>query len=80
MDRATAYDMVKSDLIELFEIEESAITPDAHLMDDLGLDSIDGVDMMVRIQERTGKKVTPDQFEQILTMDSLVDLVQTLES
>lgn len=80
MDRQQAFDMVKSDLIEIFEIEEEAITPEATLMDDLGLDSIDGVDMMVRMQERTGKKVTPDQFEDVRTISDLVDLVLVLHA
>jgi acyl carrier protein len=78
--RDEAYEMIKSDLIEIFEIDEADIKPDATLMDDLGLDSIDGVDMMVRMQERTGKKVTPDQFENVETINDLVDLVQTLNS
>ncbi|WP_084419739.1 acyl carrier protein [Henriciella litoralis] len=78
--RDEAYKMIKSDLIEIFEIDEADIKPDATLMDDLGLDSIDGVDMMVRMQERTGKKVTPDQFENVRTINDLVDLVQTLNS
>jgi acyl carrier protein len=80
MDRQQAFDMVKSDLIEIFEIEEETITPEATLMDDLGLDSIDGVDMMVRMQERTGKKVTPDQFEDVRTISDLVDLVLVLHA
>lgn len=80
MDRQQAFDMVKSDLIEIFEIEDDAITPEATLMDDLGLDSIDGVDMMVRMQERTGKKVTPDQFEDVRTISDLVDLVLVLHA
>ena len=80
MDRQQAFDMVKSDLIEIFEIEADAITPEATRMDDLGLDSIDGVDMMVRMQERTGKKVTPDQFEDVRTISDLVDLVLVLHA
>lgn len=80
MDRQQAFDMVKSDLMEIFEIEEDSITPEATLMDDLGLDSIDGVDMMVRMQERTGKKVTPDQFEHVRKISDLVDLVLVLHA
>ena len=79
MDRQQAFDMVKSDLMEIFEIEEDSITPEATLMDDLGLDSIDGVDMMVRMQERTGKKVTPEETAEIIAQvdkdgDGQVDL------
>lgn len=80
MTRDEAFEVIRTDLIEIFEIEESEIRPDATLIDDLGLDSIDGVDMMVRLQERTGKKVTPDQFENVRTVDDLVDLVALLHS
>ncbi|MAP94788.1 MAG: acyl carrier protein [Ponticaulis sp.] len=80
MDRAEAFNMIKADLIELFEIDEADITPEADLMEDLGLDSIDGVDMMVRIQERTGQKVSPEQFEEVRTMSNLIDLIQSLNS
>lgn len=78
MEREEAFNLVKNDLIELFEIDEADITPDADLVDDLGLDSIDGVDMMVRIQERTGEKVTPEQFEEVRAVSNLVDLVLEL--
>lgn len=78
MEREEAFNLVKNDLIELFEIDEADITPDADLVDDLGLDSIDGVDMMVRIQERTGEKVTPEQFEEVHAVSNLVDLVLEL--
>ncbi len=80
MTRDEAFEVIRTDLVEIFEIEESEIRPDATLIDDLGLDSIDGVDMMVRLQERTGKKVTPDQFENVRTVDDLVDLVALLHS
>jgi len=80
MTRDEAFEVIRTDLVEIFEIEENEIRPDATLIDDLGLDSIDGVDMMVRLQERTGKKVTPDQFENVRTVDDLVDLVALLHS
>lgn len=62
-----------------FEIPADQIRPDAKLMDDLELDSIDAVDLMVKFQETTGKKVTPDQFEGIETVEDLVVLVETLK-
>lgn len=80
MTREEAFDIIRTDLVEIFEIEEGEIRPEATLIDDLGLDSIDGVDMMVRLQERTGKKVTPDQFENVRTVDDLADLVVLLHS
>lgn len=78
MTRDEAFALIRKNLVEIFEIDEAQITPDAKLMDDLELDSIDAVDMMVQIQEETGQKVTPEEFETIVTVDDLVTLVHKL--
>lgn len=75
MTRDEAYAEISKNLMEIFEIPEEDISADAKLMDDLGLDSIDAVDMMVQLQETTGQKVTPEQFENVVTVENLVTLV-----
>ena len=78
MNTLGAFAEVKSVLVEIFEVDPESVVPEARLMDDLGLDSIDGVDMMVQFQEKTGKKVTPAQFESVVTVKDLADLVEEL--
>ena len=75
MTREEAYQSISGHLIEIFEINPDDIKPDAKLVDDLELDSIDAVDMMVQLQEETGKKVSPEQFENAVTVGDLADLV-----
>ncbi|WP_018996633.1 acyl carrier protein [Hirschia maritima] len=75
MNKEEAFAEIRKNLIEIFEIPEDDIKQDAKLMDDLGLDSIDAVDMMVQLQETTGQKVSPEQFENVVTVDDLVALV-----
>ncbi|MDZ4759897.1 MAG: acyl carrier protein [Alphaproteobacteria bacterium] len=75
-----AYAEILAYLTGAFEIPAADIHPDARLMDDLNLDSIDAVDLMVKLQESTGRKVTPDQFENVRTVGDLVTLVQTLHA
>ncbi len=77
---ASAYDEIVSYLTGTFEVPAADIRPDARLMDDLNLDSIDAVDMMVKLQESTGQKVTPEQFEEVKTVQHLVALVEKLRS
>jgi len=57
MQRAEIIDKVNEFLIEEFEIEEGALTPDAHLIDDLGIESLDFVDIVVTIEKEFGFKV-----------------------
>jgi acyl carrier protein len=80
MTSEQAYAQIAAYLIETFEIPADQVRPDALLTDDLGLDSIDAVDLLVKLQEQTGKKVSPDQFETVRTVQDLVTLVQSLST
>lgn len=66
---------IKSIMVEMFEIEEDAITPTARLYEDLDFDSIDAVDMMVRLKEITGKAVKPEDFKAARTIGDVVGAV-----
>ena len=65
-------------LEEEFETEKSTITPEANLFTDLDLDSIDAVDLAVRLQQFTEKRITPEEFKQIRTINDVVDAVYSL--
>jgi acyl carrier protein len=67
---------VKSTMCEMFELSEARVTPDADLRHDLGLDSIDAVDLAVRFQELTGRKVPLSDLMTIKTVADVVDLVE----
>ena len=56
-------DIIKEIMEEMFEIESELITPNARLNEDLDLDSIDAVDMIVKLKEITGKDVRPEDFK-----------------
>ena len=69
---------VRRILVEDFEIEESKLVPEANLFADLDLDSIDAVDLLVRLQQETGKKVSPDVFKAIRTYGDIVSAIEKL--
>ena len=56
----------------------SMITPKARLYDDLDLDSIDAVDLAVRLQELTKKRIKPEQFKAVRTVEDVVDAVEQM--
>ena len=62
-------------LKEDFEIEESSITKEANLFTDLDMDSIDAVDLAVRIQQYTDKRISPQDFKHIRTIDDVVEAI-----
>jgi acyl carrier protein len=65
-------------LAEAFEIDPSSVTPEANLFEDLDLDSIDAVDLAIKLQEMTGKRIKPDDFKSVRTVSDVIGTVQTL--
>jgi len=63
-------------LVEMFEVDEADITEDAHLSDDLDIDSIDAVDLIVRLKEVTGKKIAPEEFKSVRTVGDVVGAIE----
>ncbi len=69
---------VKAIMIEMFEIDENRIIPEARLYEDLDFDSIDAIDMIVRLKEITGKAVKPEDFKAARTIDDVIIAVEAL--
>lgn len=65
-------------LVENFEIDPSAVTVEAHLYQDLGLDSIDAVDLAIKVQQLTGKRIKPEEFKHVRTVGDVVVTAQQL--
>lgn len=65
-------------LVEMFELEAENITNESSLYDDLDIDSIDAVDLIVRLKELTGKKVEPDDFKEIRTVNDVISAIEGL--
>ncbi|MDN5434836.1 MAG: acyl carrier protein, partial [Acinetobacter sp.] len=53
---------------ELFEIEPADIQLESNLYSDLDVDSIDAIDLVVKIKELTGKQVKPEDFKNVRTV------------
>ena len=76
--RDEIFNLLKEILVNDFEIEADRIEGDANLFEDLEFDSIDAVDLAVRLQEYTNKKISPDNFKEIRTVNDVVDAVEKI--
>ena len=65
---------------ELFEIEPEDIQLDSNLYEDLDLDSIDAVDLVIKIKELTGKQVEPDDFKAVRTVQDVITVIQNMSA
>lgn len=72
------YSFLQETLVSLFEIAPDAITPEANLYEDLDIDSIDAVDLTVKLKEFTGRRIQPSDFKQVRTVQDVVDAIYEL--
>jgi acyl carrier protein len=63
---------------ELFDHPKEQLTGETRLFDDLDIDSIDAVDMVVKLKELTGKKIAPSDFKDVRTIEDVVNAVSKL--
>ena len=66
---------LKAVLEELFEVEPDDVELGSHLYNDLDLDSIDAVDLVIKLKEITGKMASPDEFKAARTVGDVVDII-----
>jgi acyl carrier protein len=72
------YPWLVSMLHEMFELDEAKITLDAHLYNDLDIDSIDAVDLAVKLKQLTGRRLQPEVFKKVRTVRDVVDALAVL--
>lgn len=65
-------------LEDMFEVPPDKVTEAALLYEDLDLDSIDAVDLVVKLQELTGRKFKPEEFKTVRTVGDVLDRVHAL--
>lgn len=65
-------------LLENFEIEKDRVMLSSRLFEDLDLDSIDAVDMAIRLQQMTGKRIKPEDFKAVRTVEDVAAVVREL--
>jgi acyl carrier protein len=78
MTREEILQKMQDILTEEFEIERSAIVPEAKLYHDLELDSIDAVDLLVKMKGLIPGRIDPESFKKAVTVQDVVDVLYPL--
>ncbi len=77
MNRIEIEEKVRNFLIEELEIEEDKIFPDAKLRDDMGIDSLDFVDIVVIVEKNFGFKIKAEEMAGVDTFSKFCDYIET---
>ena len=72
MSRDELFGWIADLLAEMFELERDTLSPASNLYADLDIDSIDAVDRAVKLKQLTGKRLQPEVFKSIRTIDDIV--------
>jgi acyl carrier protein len=65
-------------LAEMFELDKATLSGESNLYSDLDIDSIDAVDLAVKLKQLTGKRLQPEVFKTIRTIGDVVTALDGL--
>lgn len=80
MNRQQIVEKVNNLMANEFEIPREQLTPEAHIVQDLKLDSLDAVDMLVYLEEQCGTKLNVERFKEVRTLGQIYDLIEQMQS
>lgn len=77
MNRQAIESKVKEFLLEDLEIDEENIFPEAKLKEDMGIDSLDYVDIVVIVEKNFGFKIKAEEMANVKTMSQFCDYIES---
>jgi acyl carrier protein len=72
----STFDKIKEVIIDKLGVDESAITEDAHFVNDLGADSLDTVELIMEFEEEFGIEIPDEDAENITSVSSAVKYIE----
>ena len=77
MDRKEIIEKVNDFLIEELEIDEEKIFPEARLKEDIGIDSLDYIDIVVIVHRVFGFKIQRGELKDVVTLNQFYDYIES---
>jgi len=66
---------LKNIIANNFGVNKEEIKMESNLQDDLGLDSLDAVELSMAIEEETGKEIPDEEFQKFKTVEDLINFL-----
>lgn len=75
MTRDEIFTELQKTMVDLFDLEADTVTLESTLGEDLDLDSIDAIDLIIKMQELSGEKIDQEAMKQVRTVGDIVEIV-----
>lgn len=75
MNREQIFEKVAQVMADLFDLDKASIKPESRF-EELQLTSLDAIDLVVELQQMTGRKVTETKLREVRTVGDIVTLVE----
>ena len=72
------FDKVKELIVDQLDVEEDAVKTESVIIDDLGADSLDVVDLVMSIEEEFDIEIPTEEVEQIVSVGDAVEQIKRL--
>ena len=73
------FENVRDALAQQFEVDPDSITMDTNLIDDLGADSLDVVELIMSLEDMFGISITDEDAAQLYTVRRIVEYLEKLQ-
>lgn len=77
MTREEIINITNEFLVEEIEVDAEKISDDARLKEDLGIDSLDFVDIVVIVESHFGFKIKPEEMKDVQTLSQFYDYIES---
>ncbi len=73
------FEKVRDALAAQFELDPESVTPETNLIDDLGADSLDVVELIMELEDEFGITISDEDAAQLYTVARIVDYLEKLQ-
>ena len=73
------FEKVRDALASQFELDPESVTMDTNLVDDLGADSLDVVELIMELEDEFGVAMSDEDAAQLYTVGRIVDYLEKLQ-
>ncbi|MDR1358414.1 MAG: acyl carrier protein [Coriobacteriales bacterium] len=75
-----SFDVVREVFVSVRGVDPSQVVPEARLAEDLGIDSLDAIEIVMALEDHYGRELDDENLENLSTVEDVVALVQSLVS